>query len=207
MRRLRPSLLFFFSIAAASVMGQPAQTDLSLSVAVTPSTFVAGERNRVALTVHNAGPDQAGGGTESSISVASEFYIINTRPPPYEVVEETAQGCWVERFVTEPLPDNSIALLFAYYFDSIPAGQSRTCTYEIEYYPSTRPPLPLEWTVSTWYTDIDPNPSNNTLRYTLEAPPAVPVPSGSGWSTGGLIGVMMVLGLWRLRARRYRFAA
>ncbi|WP_067648981.1 hypothetical protein [Dokdonella koreensis] len=207
MRRLLPLFSCLFFIVGGPAAGQPAQADLSLSVVVTPSTFVAGGRNRVALTVHNAGPDLAGGGTESSISVASEFYIINTRPPPYEVVEETAQGCWVERFVTEPLPDNSIALLFAYYFDSIPAGQSRTCTYEIEYYPSTHPPLPLEWTVFTWYTDVDPDPSNNTLRYTLEAQTVLPVPSGSGWSAIGLIGVVIGLGLWRLRPSRCRSVA
>ena len=207
MRRPLLHALCLFFVATTPAMGQPAQTDLSLSVSVTPSTFVVGGRSRVALTVHNTGPDQAGGGTDSSISVASEYYIINTRPPPYEVVEETAQGCWVERFVTEPLPDNSIALLFAYYFDSIPAGQSRTCTYEIEYYPSTRPPLPLEWTVSTWYTDVDPDPSNNTLRYTLEAQPVLPVPSGSGWSAAGLIGVVIGLGLWRLRPSSCRSVA
>ena len=192
----------FGSIQASA--GTPAQVDLSLGVVVSPKTFVPGGRNTIALTVHNGGPDVAGGNTSSSIDVYGEGYIITTQPPPYEVVEPI-EGCWVERFVTEPLPDNNIGLLFVYYFDSIPAGQSRTCTYDIEFYPSTSAPLTLEWQVENWYTDIDTDSSNNTVDYTLVAAPALspsePVPALSplGWLTLGL-GLLLTGCLMRGRA-------
>ena len=93
--------------------GTPAQVDLSLGVVVSPKTFVPGGRNTIALTVHNGGPDVAGGNTSSSIDVYGEGYIITTQPPPFEVVAPI-EGCWIERAVSEPLPDGNIALLFIY---------------------------------------------------------------------------------------------
>jgi len=163
--------------AAPTTVSAHTHSDLSVSVVVTPPTFVAGGRNTIALTVRNAGPDAIDSGTDYSVSVYGEDHIITVQPPPYEVVESTIQGCLAERFVSEPLPDGNIALLFVYYFNSLPAGSSLTCTYEIEYYPSTASPLTLEWNVDTWYTgtNIDPDPSNNTLSYILAAAPPMPV--------------------------------
>lgn len=154
----------------------------SLSVTVTPPIFVPGGRNTVALTVHNAGPDTAGTipGVSPSIFVYQDIFIITTQPPPYEIVSP-ADGCWIERFVGEPLPDRNIALSFGHYFESIPAGQSRTCTYDIEFYSSTRASFPTGWLVRT-PNDDDKNPSNDRLDYTFAtAPlaPAAPVPTGS----------------------------
>lgn len=171
-------------IAPASTVAQQTHADLSISAVLSPPYFVPGGRNTVELTVHNAGPDAIDNPPDFSISVFGESYIVTTQPPPYEVLVDAAKGCWAERFVTEPLPDGNIALGFDYYFAPIAAGASRTCTYEIEFYPSTLPPLTFRWRVSAWYAldNIDPNPSNDTFIYTLNAAPSVPptpVPAGS----------------------------
>lgn len=170
-------------MAPASTWAQQTQADLSVSATVTPPYFIPGQRNTVALTVHNDGPDALDIHPPYSIVVGGEAYFVTTLPPPYEVIVP-ADGCGVERFVTEPLPDGNIALQFVFYFDVLSVGASRTCTYDIEYYPSAQPPLTLEWNATTWYVldNIDPDPSNNMFRYSLSgaplAPPA-PVPTGS----------------------------
>lgn len=137
--------------------------------------------------------------------MGGESYIVTTQPPPYEVIFP-ADGCAVERFVTDPLPDGNLALQFAYYFDALPVGASRTCTYEIEFYPSTTPPLTLKWKATTWYVrdNIDPDPSNNTFNYTLNAAPRVPptsVPAGTpmAWF---LLGIGLVI--FTVRHSRFR---
>lgn len=167
------------------VLAQQSQGDLSVSAVVTPPYFVSGGRNTVALTVHNAGPDTVDSGAEFSVSVFGDSYTITHYPPPYEVLVNTAQGCWAERFVIELVPpNNDNILLFAYDFDALPAGASLTCTYDIEFHPSTISPFTLTWRVDTSGTgfSVDPNPSNNTFSYTLNAAPPSspsPVPSGS----------------------------
>ena len=175
----------FLQMGPAPVWAQQTQGDLSVSATVTPPYFVPGGRNTVELTVHNAGPDAVDSGAEFSISVFGDSYVITHSPPPYEVLMDTVQGCWAERFIIELVPpNNDNILLFAYDFDALPAGASLTCTYDIEFYPSTTAPFTLEWWVDTSGTgfSIDPNPSNNTFSYTLNAAPfapPVPVPAGS----------------------------
>ena len=172
-------------IGPVVVLAQQAHADLSVSAIVTPPYFVPGGRNTVALTVHNAGPDAVDSGAEYSVSVFGDSYTITHHPPPYEVLVDTVQGCWAERFVIDLVPpNNDTILLFAYDFDALPAGDSLTCIYDIEFYPSTTAPFTFEWQVDTSGTgfSVDPNPSNNTFSYTLNAAPPVPstpVPAGS----------------------------
>jgi len=132
-------LCFMLVVPIAAAAGTVApQVDLSLGVNVSPRTFTPGGSQTVELTVYNAGPDDAGTipGTSQTVYVVEDQFIVTDAPPPFEVHEPL--GCLVDRFVSEPLPDNQIALSFVFDFDSIPAGQSRTCTYNIDYYPSTR---------------------------------------------------------------------
>jgi hypothetical protein len=141
------------------------------------------------LTVHNAGPDAVDSGAEYSVSVFGGSYTITHHPPPYEVLVDTIQGCWAERFVIEWVPpNNDIILLFAYGFGALPAGGSLNCIYETEFHPSTIAPFTFEWQVDTHGTgfSIAPNPSNDTFSHTLHGGPAVastPVPAGffEGW--------------------------
>lgn len=175
----------FAGVAPSPTAAQQTHADLSVSAVVTPPAFVSGGRTTVALTVHNAGPDAIDSGTDFSISVFGEDHLITNQNPPYEVLVDEAEGCWAERFLAEWVPPyNDTHLLFAYYFEALPAGESRTCVYEMEYYPVTRPPLTLTWQVSIWYsgTNDDPNPSNDTFSVSLNAAPsasATSVPAGS----------------------------
>lgn len=172
-------------ISAPGLALAQTQADLSVSAVVSPPYFIPGGRHTIALTVHNAGPSAVDSGSEYSVSVFGDTFTITHKPPPYEVLVDTAQGCWADRFVIELVPPNyDTLLLFAYDFGALPAGGSLTCTYEAEFYPSTTEPFTFGWQVDTHGTgfSIDPNPSNNTFSYTLNGKPSVPpapVPIGS----------------------------
>ncbi len=78
--------------------------------------------------------------------------------------------------------------MFSYWFDAIPAGESRTCTYRVHVLPSTVESFDTHWTVRS-SNDDDINPDNDRFDYTfVAAPPAppVPVPSGPAWGWAGL---------------------
>jgi len=193
-------------------LAQQTQGDLSVSAVVTPPYFVPGGRNTVALTVHNAGPDAVDSGAEFSVSVFGDSYTITHHPPPYEVLVDTAQGCWAERFIVEWVPpNNDIILLFAYDFDALPAGGSLTCIYETEFHPSTTAPFTFEWQVDTHGTgfSIDPDPSNNTFSYTLGAAPTgspTPVPAGTSpaWLLLGVGLTVLAFRGWRSTSRMFK---
>lgn len=192
-------------IAPASALARPVHADLSVTAVVTPPYFVPGGRNNVELTIHNAGPDAIDSGMDFSASVVGDQYTITYQPSPYEVLVDAAQGCWAERFVAEWIPpDNDIAVLFLYNYGSLPAGQSLTCTYDIQFAPTTSAPFTLHWEAGTFYPDMndDPNPSNDAFSYTLNAAPpasATPVPIGSP-VTWTLLGALLMT--FAVRQRR-----
>lgn len=181
------------------------QVDLSVVASTVPPTFTAGGRNTVALTVHNAGPDPAGTTTAPtpSVLVFGGDFVVTSQPPPYEVVVP-ADGCGVERFVTEPLPDGNIRLVFVYYFDSIDAGQSRTCTFDVQFYPSTHESFGNRWQVGSF--DEETSPSDNTLDYAFIVAPASPsaVPDLPAPWVLLLASSMLVAGMDARRRRRVR---
>lgn len=172
-------------IVPTSVQAQQTHADLSVSAVVMPPYFVPGGRNTVALTVHNAGPDAIDNGSEFSVTVEGDNYVVTDQPSPYRVLVDEARGCWAEELLLEIVfPNNDFILLFSYSFGSLQPGESLTCTYDIQVNPSTTPPLPLNWRVTTWsgVGNIDPNPANDTFSYTLNAAPLAPpapVPTGS----------------------------
>jgi hypothetical protein len=137
-----------FALPASATAGTRLQVDLSLQVSTTPVPFVPGGYGTVALTLHNVGPDTAGGtlSGQESINVYEDQFIITVQPPPFEVRDPVA-GCRMERFVSEPLPNGDIGLVLAFYFGPIPAGESHTCTYAIEFHPSTRESFITGWLV------------------------------------------------------------
>ncbi len=198
------SLICVLPSIALAGSSQP-NVDLSLGVSITPSEFTQNGRQTVSLTVYNAGPDVAGSipGTSASIYVAEDaFYITDTISPPFNVVAPIS-GCYVDTFITEPLPDNRVAFLYIFNFDPIAAGSSRTCTYDIAYYPGTRNSFPSGWTVYT-VNDTDTNPTNDYLPNVFTAAPAS-VPAMSNFVTATLIFVVWLLGAFN--ARRVRFRA
>jgi hypothetical protein len=180
-------------VATACTLGAPSmpaiagarpQVDLSVSVTTTPEPFVPGGIGSVTMTVHNAGPDTAGATVPNeSISVIEDDFVVTTQPPPFEV-RPPVTGCWAERVESDWLPDGSIRVNFVFHFASIPAGESRVCTYNVEFYSSTQSSFSTGWLVHT-ANDDDINPDNDRFDYTFVAAPTqafIPVPTSSAIS-------------------------
>lgn len=200
-----PSLLFLLAgslpIDLAWAGSRP-QVDLSIEVNVSPPDFVPGGRNTVTMMIRNAGPDTAGATVpnQDTINVYQGDFIVTTRPPPFEIAEPVA-GCWIERFVSEPTEDWNILLTFIFRFGPIPAGESRTCTYDIQFYPDTRRSFPTGWLLTS-PNDDDTDRSNNRFDYEFRARP-VSIPTLSPISSA-LLGFGL---LWlATRVRRMRDA-
>lgn len=155
------------------------QVDVSVSVCTSPIPFVPGGSGIVALTVHNEGPDAAGNAEISpfSIDVIQQAFIVTSHPPPYRITDSVS-GCFIMETITEPLPDGNIALVWEFYFDVIASGESRTCTFGIEFYPGTRETFTTSWFASPGYHEDDLNLTNNRANYTFTAPAAF-VPTSS----------------------------
>jgi hypothetical protein len=178
-----------------------ARVDVSVSVSVAPVPFAPGGRSTVSLTIHNAGPDAAGTANPGpyAIDVIQRGFIITHFPPPYEIRNPVA-GCRITETITEPLPNGDIGLVWEFYFDVLQAGASRTCTFDIEFYPFTRDSFTTGWLANPGYHEIDSNPDNNRVSYTFRAA-AVPIPATSGFSLLMLtIGLFALAGLARSRA-------
>ena len=187
------------ALPAAVLAGTRPQVDLSINVSTMPVPFIPGGRSTVTLTVYNAGPDTAGGTlpNQETIAVSEDQFIITTQPPPFEI-RDPVTGCRADEFVSEPLPDGNIALVFLFYFGPIPPGASRTCTYDIEFYPSTRSSFATGWRV-TVSNDDDINPSNNHVDYVFQAP-SLAIPTMSWQGLTGLGTGLLTIG-WLARRR------
>lgn len=201
MYRLHPNVALSLACAlgvSSVAAGTRPQVDLSVDVSVEPEQFVPGEISTVTMTVHNAGPDTAGDVLQGEpyIVVYEKPYDIVTGPPPF-LIPDLSVGCaaYVEESEYIPgLPGGGITLMFTYWFEAIPAGQSRTCTYHVRFLPSTLDSFDTRWIVRT-SNDDDINPDNDRFDYTfVAAPPAppVPVPLGPAWGWVGLaLGLLM----------------
>lgn len=184
----RTAMLALSLWSIPALCGSRPQVDLSVSVSVTPAQFVPGGTAIVTMTVYNAGPDTAGDVLQGEpyIVVYEKPYNIVGRPPPFTLPEPSV-GCtaYVEESEYIPgLPGGGISLLFSYWFDAIPAGQSRTCTYRVQFLPSTTESFATNWLVSSAANDDDVDPNNNRFDYTfVTVPSAAPasVPTGSLW--------------------------
>lgn len=203
----RPSCLLISALlgfsSQALLAGTKPQVDLSLSVELSPEAFVPGSRTRVELTLHNAGPDTAGTIPPQPYRnfVVGDPFDITTSPPLFEVVEVVG-GCAVERFVSEPFLDGRIELAFVYYFNAIPANQSRTCIFEIVFDSTAITSFPGGFMAYANTNDSDWNPANNRLAYTYVAAsvaqPVVPVPALSALGLMTLLSGLVVVAKWRV---------
>lgn len=200
------SIVIFLELSFQPLLaGTRPQVDLSVSVEMSPAVFVPGGRTRVELTLHNAGPDTAGAIPPQPYRnfVAGDPFDVTTSPPLFEVVE-IISGCAIERFVTEPSPDNRIYLQFAYYFNEIHAGQSRTCIFDIVFDSSATTSFQNGFLAYANVNDREWNPANNRLDYTYVAAyvaqPAVPVPALSMIGFIILLSTLIFAVRWRLSA-------
>ncbi len=202
MRSILMLCLAMMVMRAEAVAGTPSvQADLELSVSVTPSAFSPGNRGTVALTLLNHGPDAAGTGAFDTLVYQRGFRLeVPSDRPPYEI-REPVTGCFIASELVGPFPDFSFGLVWAYYFGIIPAGESRTCTFAIEFYPRPFESFDTFWRASL-YTE-DPNPSNDRADYRFVAGTPyvapVPVPATNWLGMTGLLSGLSWLALWRQR--------
>lgn len=172
-----------------AIAGTRPQVDLSASVSTTPVPFIPDGIGTVTMTVHNAGPDAAGSTLPEmrEIVVLEKPYDVVGQPPPF-VLFEPAVGCSAYAEFSEyipGLPGGGIKLLNSYYFDDIAPGESRTCTYRIQFLPSTQEGFETYWRVTDSANDDDINPDNDRFDYTFIAAPSqasIPVPTLSAIS-------------------------
>lgn len=165
---------FAYLLSAQALAGDRPQVDLSVSVSMTPASFSPGSTATVTMVVHNAGPDTAGAVLQGEpyIVVYEKGYNIVAQPPPF-ILPEESQGCtaYVEESEYIPgLPGGGITLLFTYWFGAIPPGESRTCTYSVQFLTTTVETFETHWTVRS-SNDDDINPDNDRFDYTFVAAP------------------------------------
>lgn len=161
------------------------------------------------MTVHNAGPDDAGttNPDDKPVRVFGSTIVYSAElGPPLEIVGVLSGDCWVDRY-TEVLPSGDWIIEFDYFFDPIAAGASRTCTSDI--YFSTQAPAQLatNWRVTS-ANDREIDSSNNRVDYTFVSASAaspISVPSGSPSVWLALtLGLLLIAGnvMQRRHARR-----
>jgi hypothetical protein len=175
------------------------QVDLSVSVSMTPPTFVPGGHGTFTVTVHNAGPDTAGSASPGlgGVAVFGSFFDVTTSPPPFYLVDFTDGDCWIDIFETEPLPDGSIALSYDYYFGAIPPGESRSCTSGIVFGPSTNSSFSTHWQLAGSPNYDDVNPANDRVDYVFRVRPTT-IPALSSLPLVMLIFSLLLSAGWTL---------
>ena len=183
--------------------GERPLVDLSLEVSVSPAQFTPGGRSTVTLRVHNSGPDTAGATlpNQESIFILEDPFDVTEGPPPFEIVTN-AVGCRADEIVPDPV----VSVWFVFDFEEIPAGQSRSCTFDIEFYPSTQEDFPTGWQVFT-PNDDDSDPSNDRVDYVFQvASPAAANVRTLSWLGASLLGVLLLM-IAALNERSARDAA
>lgn len=170
------SLCNSWAVAARAVVN-----DVSIQVQVAPETFWPGSSQVITMTLHNDGPDVAGGGSNLAfpVDVLQRGITLpnqSTSDIPYNVFAAPS-GCRVGWQVVGPLPDLSFILIWSYHFQPIPAGGSRTCTIPITFYDHATTNIPTHWWA--YRVPSDPDWSNNLATYEFvrgSPPPPRPVP-------------------------------
>lgn len=174
-----------------------------MSVSVSPASFSPGSSATVTLTLHNAGPATAGSTTRPPhlANLVLQKGFRREPPlnrPPYAIPTQ-GTGCFISYDIVGPLADLSFGWVWSFYFELIPAGESRTCTFPIQFYPTTTESFETFWVSSPLAPD--PNPGNDRAFYTFVAgtpyvaPTPVPALAPSGLVT--LILALMGVGAWR----------
>jgi hypothetical protein len=188
-------LLAFSCTKIPAIAGERAQVDLSLEVVVSPRTFTSGGRNFVTMAVHNDGPDVAGASLPNSESIyllIDQFFIADGGPP-FEI-RGPVIGCRAEEILGEP----NISVTFAFWFESIPPGETHRCTYWIEFYPWIVDSFHTAWQVFT-PNDDDAGVLNDRVDFVFEPAGAAP----AAVSALSLLGALLLACLMLLTALRF----
>lgn len=156
--------------------------DLQLQVEALPSATVrVGDAVTLRYTVTNLGPDAS--------PLAAVLIPWPDRPTP------TAFTCPAVWIVSRPDEPHG-ALAFTLEFGAVPAGVSETCEFTVPGFPQAGT-YPIS---AQTYSQIDPNPANNSAAISLIAyAPGTPVPLFGGGATLALGLLMLLTGL---RVRR-----
>lgn len=173
------------------------QIDVSIAVSVTSSAFQPGDRGTVTLTLHNAGPAAAGvaqaGDPLANFVIGPGFRLATTWDwGPFDILWSTVNGCVATYDVIGPgpPPDFFFALVFQFYFEVIPPGESRVCTFDIQFLPEPFETFETRWNYVVRGAQQDTNPANNEIFYTIVAGapyvPPEPMPTLSLWTLMGL---------------------
>ena len=199
--RLSACVFLLRAVGDVSAGARP-QVDLSLSVDASPAYFVPGSSGLVTLTIHNAGPDEAGATLpdQSTINVFQDGFLVTDQPPSYEVVPPF-EGCYVERVLVGPDVNGDTRLQFVYYVPAIPAGGSHVCAHSIQLDATTVESFVSGWTLFA-PNDDDIDSSNDRVEHLFEVrgeASVVPVPTVSALGSG-----LLVLALGFLAIRRVR---
>ena len=206
---MRRELIFIaavvVSIGGTEVLaGTPVvRADLAVSVVVSPLTVSPGGTATVWLTLHNAGPDTAGASQPDNplpnLVLQRGFRLAQSSDRgPYEIQGPIA-GCVIAEDIVGPFADLSFGLVWSFYFPPILAGESRTCSFEIEFARQPLESFDTFWRTATSSEDL--NPSNNQIayRFVVGNPTnlATPIPTLSL-----LAKLLLVVGLLVVGARR-----
>lgn len=166
-------------LPVVATAGTSVEADLAVSVSVVPSVFGPGSRGTVALTLHNLGPGPSG---DPDMGVFANWVFqrgfrleVPSDRPPYEI-RGPVSGCSIVEEIVGPFVDLSFGLVWTYYFQVLQPGESRTCTFQIEFYPRAFDSFDTHWRTAT--SPTDPNPDNNRVdyRFVSGAPYAEPIP-------------------------------
>jgi len=157
-------------LPVVAMAGTTVQADLAVSVSVTPSVFSPGSSGTVSLTLHNLGPDPSG---DPDLGILANWVFqrgfrleVPSDRPPYEV-RGPVSGCLIVEEIVGPFTDLSFGLVWTYYFQTVQPGESRTCTFQIEFYPRPFESFDTYWRTAT--SSTDPNPENNRVDYRFVA--------------------------------------
>jgi hypothetical protein len=165
-------------LPVVATAGTSVEADLAVGVSVVPSVFGPGSRGTVALTLHNLGP----GSGDPDMGVFANWVFqrgfrleVPSDRPPYEI-RGPVSGCSIVEEIVGPFVDLSFGLVWTYYFQVLQPGESRTCTFQIEFYPRAFDSFDTHWRTAT--SPTDPNPENNRVdyRFVFGAPYTEPIP-------------------------------
>lgn len=171
-------------------------SDVSISLSAEPSSNLqAGQSITFTVSVANHGPEPADRVGAISSPVFDQL----------DVLGGTVTDCDGALVLAVADTEDSFYYLLYWYatlpeLEPIPAGETRSCEFVIDYTGWAPPVFPFTFDMSRF---IDANPANNVATvYLRGAMPATPVPALSAWWRMLLVALMACIGTAALRASR-----
>lgn len=180
------------------------QVDLSVSGRISPNPLPEHGVGLATITVRNRGPDTAG----ATLPTATIFVIQNAvditfGPAPFRI-SNVQEDCGFEDFFSDEDEQGHIFEIFIFYMGQIPAGQDRSCTYNVELTNGGVGSIPAGWQVGVG-NDHDTNDANNVFPYTLRVDAASPVPATSPLTLFVAVFGILLMGVARRREKGVRY--